>query len=317
MIKLLTKLFQSYLFIVCLSLALGLALPEQTKIFSPHINLLLAAMFFFIAIEVNLKDVLTQLKTSIGIITLVNVIMLLIFPLTIYYAMKIIYPELAISFMLIAAMPTAMASALLAEIVGGKPSLALVLTVTTALLAPFTIPLVIKLTAATEVPTDFMGVFWSLVKIIMVPFALANIAKYFSGSWLKKIQPSFGQISLILLGLLMMGVVSKQAAVILGGLDGKILIYLIAVSLLFIGFQVFGYFIVFWRSHQDRVTVAICLTYMNITTAIYLSYEFFNQPHIVIPTILAVFPWNLTVIPFKHIMKKIKTATTPMADKTL
>ncbi len=209
--------------------------------------------------------------------------------------------------MLIAAMPSAMASALLAEVAGGRPSLALVLTVTTALLAPFTIPLVIRLTAATEVTIDFVNVFWSLVKIILLPFVLANIVKYLSQGAVKKFEPYFNSLSLILLGLLMTGIVAGKAEVILSGLGGKIIIYLVALFLLFMAFQIFGYWAVFWRDHQDRLTVAICLTYMNIVTAIYLAYEFFNQPNIVVPTILAVFPWTLTVIPFKYVMKKFSS----------
>ena len=299
------KIASSYLFIITVALGLGLFFPNQTKFLSPYVNLLLGAMFFFIALEVNLKEVSHYLKNSLKMIAVVIVFMLIIFPLATYYLMRLIYPELAISFMLIAAMPTAMAAALLAEVIGGKPSLALVLTVTTALLAPFTIPLVIRFTAATEVATDFMGVFWSLVQIIFIPFILANIVKYLATDQVEKSKKYLSSLSLIFLGLLMTGIVANQAAVILSGLGGKILIYLMALFALFIGFQIFGYLIIFWRSHQDRVTVAVCLTYMNIATAIYLAYQFFNEANIVVPTILAVIPWTLTVIPFKYVMKRI------------
>ncbi len=84
------KTTSSYLLIITVSLALGLFFPNQTKILSPYVNLLLAAMFFFIALEVNFKDVLNYLKNSISIIIVVNILMLIIFPLMTYYLMRLI-----------------------------------------------------------------------------------------------------------------------------------------------------------------------------------------------------------------------------------
>ena len=56
----------------------------------------------------------------------------------------------------------------------------------------------------------------------------------------------------------------------------------------------------------NRVTITICLTYLNFTLAIYLAGKFFNDPKIVVPVVLSVLPWSLLIIPFKYGMKKLK-----------
>jgi predicted Na+-dependent transporter len=166
------------------------------------------------------------------------------------------------------------------------------------------VPLMIKLLAGTAVAVSFYSMFISLAGVIFIPFVVANFIKYF---WTEKIKASyytFKPISIVLLGLLIMGIVAGQADIIITSLQENIVLYLSALFIFFLFLHVFGYFIAFWRKKQDRVTVMITMTYMNFTLAIYLVAEFFNQPEIAIPVILSVLPWSILIIPLKFILKK-------------
>jgi BASS family bile acid:Na+ symporter len=298
-------LLESYVFVLLSSLAIGLLLPQYAISLAPYGTFFLGIIFFLSALKIDLKEVLKYLKDR-KMVAAANLVMLVGLPVFVYYATLLVYPDLAVAFLLLAAMPAGMTSPLLAEICGGKQSLALVLTISTSLLAPFTVPLMVKLLAGATVQVDTLSMFLSLVKVIFVPFILANLVKYF---WHRKIKATyftFKPISTALLGLLIMGIVAKQASTILGGLNLEFLLVVLALFILFAFFHAVGYYTAWWRKHDDRVTITICIAYLNFTLAIYLAGKFFDDPKIVVPVVLSVLPWSLLIIPFKYVTKKMK-----------
>jgi BASS family bile acid:Na+ symporter len=166
----------------------------------------------------------------------------------------------------------------------------------------------IKLLAGTSVDVSFFEMFLTLAKVIFIPFVLAQIIKKFAQRQILAIAPTFKPISVVLLGLLIAAVVSKQADPILAGLkDGQSWIYLGYLFGLFIVFHIVGYMTVFWRTHRDRITTTVCMAYMNFTLAIVLANEFFNEPEIVVPVVLSVLPWAILLSPFKWITSNVHT----------
>ncbi|PLX29079.1 hypothetical protein C0581_00030, partial [Candidatus Parcubacteria bacterium] len=233
------------------------------------------------------------------LLIITNLLMLVIFPIAVYYLALFVYPKLAIAFLILAAMPSGMTAPLLTEICGGKQSLALVLSITTSLLAPFTIPLMIKLLAGATVVVSFSSMSLSLAKIIFIPFILANIIKYFWEKQIKKTYKTFKPISIMLMGAIIMGVIAKQATNIMK-FENEYLIYLGLLFAFFIFIHVISYVVIFWKNKKERIATTISLTYFNFTLAIYLAGEFFNEPHIVIFVILSVIPWAILLVPFKY-----------------
>ncbi len=301
----LRQLLESYVFVLLLSLALGLLLPRYAIHLADWTSIFLGIIFFLSALKIDLKEVLSYLQDK-KMVVMANLVMLILLPIVIYFATRLVFPDLAIAFMLLAAMPAGMTSPLLAEICGGKQSLALVITISTSLLAPFTIPLMVRLLAGTSVQVDTLGMFLSLIKVIFIPFLLANIVKYFWHHKIKATYYTFKPISTLLLCLLIMGIVAKQADTILSGLNLTFLLEVAALFLLYAVFHFAGYYAAWWRNHDDRVTITICLAYNNFTLAIYLAGKFFNEPNIVVPVVLSVLPWSLLIIPFKYYTKKLK-----------
>jgi len=299
------KLIESYIFVLLASLLIGIIFADYTVVLSNYSTIFLGIIFFFSALKIDLKEVIGYFKDK-KMLLVTNAFMLFILPIAVYYLTLVVYPDVAIAFLVLAAMPSGMTAPLLSEICGGRQSLALILTITTSLLAPFTVPLVIKLVAGASVEVSALAMFWSLAKVIFIPFILANFIKYFFQSKIKATYYTFKPISIILLGLLIMGIVAKQADAILNGLRGQFLIYILLLFIFFIVLHAIGYFAVFWRDKKDRVTITVCLTYMNFTLAIYLAGQFFDEPNITVPVILSVLPWSLLIIPFKYFIKKFK-----------
>jgi len=303
--QLLQRLTESYIFIVLAALLIGIIFPAHAIKLAPYSTIFLGIIFFLSALKIDLKEVGKYLHAT-KMLVVVNLMMLIVLPIIVYYATLAVVPELAVAFLILTAMPCGMTAPLLSEICGGRQSLALVLTISTSLLAPFTVPFIFNLVAGASIDVSFLDMFLSLAKVIFIPFVLANIIKYFWQSKIKKTYSTFKPISIILLGLLITGIVAKQADTIVTNLQGQFLLYLVLLFVLFIVLHILGYLTVFWRDKKDRITTTVCLTYMNFTLAIYLVGEFFTEPNIVIPVVLSVLPWSLLIIPYKHIMLKVK-----------
>lgn len=299
------RLSESYILILLLAITVGLFFPVQIRPISSLGSVLLGLIFFFSALKMDLREVRACLRDYMMIITAVA-FMLVAFPVIVYYLTLPILPSFAVAFMLLAAMPCGMTVPLLADVTGGRQDLALVLTILTSLLAPFTVPLVIHALAGSSVTVPFWPMFLTLVKVIIVPIGIANIVKALFHKDVNAASYAFKPISLALLGLLIAGIVAKQHAEILSALTAHFALALGALFILFILFHFAGYSIIFWRDRQVRLTVSTSLTYMNFTLAIYLAGQFFpTDQDVLVPIILSLIPWSLTVIPYKEIVKRM------------
>jgi len=303
--KVLNKFVDSYFLIVIFSLLVGVIFDKTVVLLAPYVTIFLGIIFFLSSLKMDLSHIKTYLHDK-KMLFVVNLLMLIVIPAVVYYLTLSVFPTLAIAFLILAAMPSGMTDPLLSELSGGKQDLALVFTVTTSLLAPITAPLIIKFLAGTAVLVSFYDMFISLATVIFIPFILAQIVKRFAGEGIERLSFTFKPVSVLFLALLIIGIVAKQADAIIEGLrGGESILYLLALFVFFAILHLIGYFSVFWRDKTDRTTVAVCLTYMNFTLAIYLVDQFFIESNIVVPVILSVIPWALMLVPFRWVMSRV------------
>lgn len=298
--KILLKLLESYIVVLALALFLGFAFPDWGIFIAPASTVFLQIIFFLSSLKLDARLLLTEAKRPRTIV-LVNIYMLILYPAAVFLLAKFLAPQYALPLLLLAAMPAGMTSPLLAEIVGGSVGLALVLTMTTSLFAPLTIPLVIKFLAGATVAVPVLEMFKSLFFIIVIPFALAQTVRLFLQEKIKATFFTFKSISILLLGLLIFGIVAKQSGALAAHL-GSFLGALLILSVFFILLHLIGYWGVPGLARSERLSAAICLTYMNFTLAIYLAGKFFPRPEVLVPVILSVFPWSIGIVPFKFLI---------------
>jgi BASS family bile acid:Na+ symporter len=305
-LKGLRALMESHLAVVALALAIGIIFSDLVTPFSQYSTIFLGIIFFLSSLKIDIKTVINDL-TDKGMLIAVNLFMLIVFPIAIYFITLSLYPSLAIAFLILAAMPSGMTAPLLSEITGGRQSLALVLTVTTSLLAPITVPFMIKTLAGAEVSVSFWDMSLLLATVIYIPFIAAQVIKHYGQDAVDRIAFTFKPISVFFLGVLITVVIAKQADAIISSLTGNglALVYLGLLFVLFIIFHIAGYFTIFWRNPKDRVTITVCLAYMNFTLAIELANTFFSEPNIVLPVVLSVIPWAVLLVPYKWTMKRL------------
>ena len=101
-------------------------------------------------------------------------------------------PEIAAGVILVGCSPSGLASNVMAYISGANLPLSLTLTAVATLLAPLMTPFLMKLLADQLVPIDFLGMLWSIVKIVILPIIAGLIFnKWAHGrfAWLDKAMP--------------------------------------------------------------------------------------------------------------------------------
>ncbi|MDQ5922800.1 MAG: bile acid:Na+ symporter, family [Patescibacteria group bacterium] len=305
--QIISSIFHSYLFVALAAILLGVFLPNIFKQLSPYTTVFLGIIFFLSSLKIDVSNLKREVKDW-KVISWVCIFILFITPGIIYFLTLKLYAPLALAFLLLSVMPAGMTSPLLSEFIGGRQSLALVLTMLTSLLAPLTVPFVIKLLAGHSVTVDLWGMVKLLSLVIYLPFILAQVVKFTNKKIIEKTSPYFKTSSMILLGFLIASVVAKQSQFIIEGINrgGDLIYYLIGLLVLFFILHILGYFLVFWRGREDKTTIAICVTYMNFTLAIELANKFFPEANVLLPVVFSVLPWALLLTPFGMLVNKKK-----------
>jgi len=294
--RILKILAESYIFIMVASLVLGLFLP-QTRYLIAWNTLFLQTIFFLSCLKIDPKQVLDNLKDW-KFLGLASLVMLIGFPVLVWLVVSPFSPDMGLALFLLAAMPPGMTTPLLAEVVGGKQSVALVMTAMMSLLAPVTIPLLTKALYGATVAVDTFGMFKQLALVIFLPFALAMFARWVLPGAVLAIKPATKPISIFLLGLIIAGAVAKQSASIIA-LSRDWWQLFVAIGTLYVFYfatHVIGYYGFWWKKHEDKNTASIALTYMNFTLAIFLAIQFFPRPQVLLPLVLSILPWA-TLLP--------------------
>ncbi|MCW1892164.1 MAG: hypothetical protein KIH65_002875 [Candidatus Uhrbacteria bacterium] len=299
------RLLESYLFVLLVACVAGLLFPSVVSGWSSYGQLFLSIIFFLSTLKMDLSRFRDVAKDP-WMLLISSAFMLIVFPIVIFQITQAISPSLAIPFMLLAAMPTGMTAPLLSDVVGGRTDLALVITMITSLFAPFTIPFIVQLLAGSAVTVGFWTMAWSLMKVMIIPMALAMIVRHFFKKAVSVSMFTFKPASLLLLAALIAGIIGQQIGAVREIASGKFTMTIIALFLLFAAFHFIGYAVTPWRSIPERLTVSICLTYMNFTLAIFLAGQFFHDAHISIVVILSMLPWTLMVIPFRLVAKRLQ-----------
>lgn len=286
--------------VLLLALAGGLLLPNLFGPFHVYSALLLQAIFFLTSLRIDFRGVWQEFR-SWKTLFWITLWMLVFLPLGVFLLVKPFFPILALPLLLLAAMPVGMTTPLLTQLLQLNTSLALALTLLTSLLAPFTVPLLVSILVGSEqriIEIDHL--FITLVQVIVVPFTLAQCARWIIPRWVGVTRNWHKPVSLFCVGLLIAAIAGRYHEALHARISVEYGLGLIVMSLFFLMVHFIGYWIVWWRSQEDRLTITFSLVYMNFTLAIFIAEKFFGDPTIIFYTILSILPWNIGMFIFQR-----------------
>lgn len=305
-------LLENQIIVVLLAMVLGVVIPEPFRPLKHYSTQLLILVFFASSLRLSVEEIASYARDS-KLMLWVNAFMLGILPLALYmpaagliklFGATWLEPW-ALALLIFGAVPTGMTIALIADFIGGVTSLALVITATTSLLAPLTIPLIFKITIGQFVPIPIVSMFWSLALTIVAPFTLAMFVKKSAPKFVKRWSEWFRGISILAFGLLIAGIVADTGGASLSHWEWRDAVVLV-VAMLWMGALTWGlYRLLKWRTASERLTVALCMIYMNNTLALFIANRFFPNSGTLPKLLLLLLAANILLFPIKQEAKKL------------
>ncbi|UFJ41674.1 bile acid:sodium symporter family protein [Brevibacillus humidisoli] len=163
---------------VLLFTVLAFLYPSWFVGIAPYIVPLLGIIMFGMGLTLSTADFKEVFKRPkevlLGVLAQFVIMPLLGFGLAVGLRLP---PEVAVGVILVGCCPGGTASNVMTYLARGDVALSVAITSVSTLLAPLATPGLILLFASQWVPVDALGLFWSIVKVVIIPIALGLIVK--------------------------------------------------------------------------------------------------------------------------------------------
>lgn len=180
------------------------------------INYLLGVVMFGMGLSLNLSDfkvVFSRPKdVGIGCLAQFGIMPLLALALARIFSLP---DELAVGLVLVGCCPGGTASNVITYLAKGDLALSVGMTCVSTILAPFLTPLLTWLLVGASVNVDVLSMFWSIVKVIILPISVGLVIKRFFAEATKAVTAYLPAVSSIVIVLIVGSVVSANSAQLL------------------------------------------------------------------------------------------------------
>jgi bile acid:Na+ symporter, BASS family len=237
MIKLLNKISDNLLYLVCTVAAFSLLFPGPGSGLGWIVSPLLAFMVFNVSMTINYRDLLQVVKHPFVILwgVFLSFMVMAFFSLVIGKIFLPAFADLSTGQLLLGCLPADISAPLMVYLIGGDTALATAMLVIEMLLTPFVLPNVLTLFGGITlaVPTSYLMV--ELILIIIIPICIGVFLNSYAGEIGGKKDIWSGIASLCYIMLLFV-VVSSNAQTILSLKGVAVIVLLMEISL-----NLFGY----------------------------------------------------------------------------
>ncbi len=202
---------------------------------------LLMLIMFGMGTAMSIKDFVGVIKMPKGVLVgiLCQFTIMPFVGLGLTYAFNL-PPEIAAGVILVGCSPSGLASNVMAYISGANLPLSLTLTAVATLLAPLMTPLLMKLLADQLVPIDFLGMLWSIMKIVILPIIAGLMFNKWAHGRFKWVDKAMPIVS-------MAGIAIIITVITAAGRDSLLTIGLTLIAVVIIH-NATGYFLGYWGS---------------------------------------------------------------------
>lgn len=254
--------------------------------------------FFLSYLSIDLKSVWKALKVHSGQILAFTVMKLAVLPVVIYFLFCFIAPSYALSALLLTGVSTGVVSPMISNMVKGNSSLVLVVVVITSVLAPFTLPALIKIVIAREVAISFLAMLKMLATLIFIPIVIVEFIRYLIPRLIAPILKIQFPVSLLMFALINLGVFYRYASFFKKE-PSVIIMATIVVFVLATIYCVVGIFFFRKGPLHNHLAGAVMLGNINNVLVIVFASEFFGP---VEPLVAAMYmiPFFVIVIPLRY-----------------
>lgn len=202
--------------IIIAFLALALWQPWIFSWVAPHISAMLGIIMLGMGMTLHWQDFSHVLRhprdLGLGLVVQFGCMPLLAFALCHVFALP---PELAMGMILVGTAPGGTASNVLTFIARGDVAFSVAMTAAATLVSLLLTPPLTWLLGGVWVPVDMGGLFWSIVKIVLVPVLLGLLLHHFQRGLVDRLMPFLPLASALVITLVIAGIIAVNAQNIL------------------------------------------------------------------------------------------------------
>lgn len=196
--------------------ALALWQPWIFSWVAPHISAMLGIIMLGMGMTLHWQDFSHVLRhprdLGLGLVVQFGCMPLLAFALCHVFALP---PELAMGMILVGTAPGGTASNVLTFIARGDVAFSVAMTAAATLVSLLLTPPLTWLLGGVWVPVDMGGLFWSIVKIVLVPVLLGLLLHHFHRGLVDRLMPFLPLASALVITLVIAGIIAVNAQNIL------------------------------------------------------------------------------------------------------
>lgn len=196
--------------------ALALWQPWIFSWVAPHISAMLGIIMLGMGMTLHWQDFSHVLRhprdLGLGLLVQFGCMPLLAFALCHVFALP---PELAMGMILVGTAPGGTASNVLTFIARGDVAFSVAMTAAATLVSLLLTPPLTWLLGGVWVPVDMGGLFWSIVKIVLVPVLLGLLLHHFQRGLVDRLMPFLPLASALVITLVIAGIIAVNARNIL------------------------------------------------------------------------------------------------------
>lgn len=196
--------------------ALALWQPWIFSWVAPHISAMLGIIMLGMGMTLHWQDFSHVLRhprdLGLGLVVQFGCMPLLAFALCHVFALP---PELAMGMILVGTAPGGTASNVLTFIARGDVAFSVAMTAAATLVSLLLTPPLTWLLGGVWVPVDMGGLFWSVVKIVLVPVLLGLLLHHFQRGLVDRLMPFLPLASALVITLVIAGIIAVNAQNIL------------------------------------------------------------------------------------------------------
>ncbi|HEY9408109.1 MAG TPA: hypothetical protein VIP77_00890 [Jiangellaceae bacterium] len=288
-----------------ISTILGLVAPARATELSGFIVPVLMAMFFLVCLRVDFTEVVHHVRRPRFIVFVLG-IYLVVLPALLYVVVGLVSRDIAIGVLLLTSMPPGMAAPVFTDMLHGRVSLAMALTLAGTIASPFTVFALFSVLTRQTVYLELGDLFLTLLVVNLLPLITAQAVKRWrrAASFVEGVGKHSGAVTLLCLCFIVYVAVAQQASAITSDVL-RTAIDLLWLYGVFILLHVAGYWIAPWRTMPDRVAITVSNAYMNNALALGLSVTFFS-PRIAFLMALSEIPWNTLPGVLRYVFRRAR-----------
>jgi len=170
------------LLVIFVSILTGVLLPRIGSLFQPFVLYLMMLLLFLSFLTIKMDTIYLALKNAVGTIALLAILKTIVLPIGVYFLFRALCPSYALAALLLSGISTGVVAPFIANVVKANSPLVLVMVIITSLLAPFTLPAIIKILLARTLrrirPGAVIRIMGSQFPISLVIFFMINMGVF-------------------------------------------------------------------------------------------------------------------------------------------